>query len=132
MEEYKKKRQDFKGKAHRDEGEDELPSDMIEGRNAVTEALRSGRTIDRVFIAEGDTDKALGRLAAMAKEAGAIVKTADRRKLDAMSQPGAHQGIIAYAAAHDYSTVEEILAANELAEEAAAAVGELLLIPNRH
>lgn len=111
MEEYKKKRQDFKGKAHRDEGEDELPSDMIEGRNAVTEALRSGRTIDRVFIAEGDTDKALGRLAAMAKEAGAIVKTADRRKLDAMSQSGAHQGIIAYAAAHDYSTVEEILAA---------------------
>jgi len=82
---------------------------MIEGRNAVTEAIKSGRALDRVFIAEGDTDKALSRLAGMAREAGAVVKTADRRKLDSMSATGAHQGIIAFAAAHSYATVEEIL-----------------------
>ena len=87
----------------------EAPEGLIEGRNAVTEALRSGRTIDHVFIAEGDTDKGLSRIAGMAREAGAVVKTADRRKLDAMSPTGAHQGVIAFAAAHDYATVEEIL-----------------------
>ena len=113
MEEYRKKeKKNFKGNFHKEETE-ELSSDLIEGRNAVTEALRSGRTIDRVFIAEGDTDKALSRLAGMAREAGAVVKTADRRKLDAMSQSGAHQGIIAFAAAHDYSSVDEILAVAE-------------------
>ena len=87
----------------------EAPEGLIEERNAVTEALRSGRTIDHVFIAEGDTDKGLSRIAGMAREAGAVVKTADRRKLDAMSPTGAHQGVIACAAAHDYATVEEIL-----------------------
>ena len=87
----------------------EAPEGLIEGRNAVTEALRSGRTIDHVFIAEGDTDKGLSRIAGMAREAGAVVKTADRRKLDAMSPTGAHQGVIAFAAAHDYATVEDIL-----------------------
>ena len=87
----------------------EIPEGLIEGRNAVTEALRSGRTIDHVFIAEGDTDKSLSRIAGMAREAGAVVKTADRRKLDAMSPTGAHQGVIAFAAAHDYATVEDIL-----------------------
>ena len=50
--------------------QESLPEDMIEGRNAVTEALRSGRTINKVFLADGDTDRALGRLAAMAKESG--------------------------------------------------------------
>ena len=88
----------------------EPPEGLIEGRNAVLEALRSGRTIDHVFLAEGDTDRALSRLAGMAREAGAVVKTADRRKLDAMSPTGAHQGVIAFAAAHAYSTVDEMLA----------------------
>ena len=62
----------------------ELAEDMIEGRNALTEALRSGRTIDKVFVAAGETDKALARLSAMAKEAGAVVVATDRRKLDQM------------------------------------------------
>ncbi|MBQ1280866.1 MAG: 23S rRNA (guanosine(2251)-2'-O)-methyltransferase RlmB [Oscillospiraceae bacterium] len=96
----------------------DIPEGLIEGRNAVTEALKSGRTIDHVFIAEGDTDKGLSRLAGMAREAGAVVKTADRRKLDAMSPTGAHQGVIAFAAAHDYATVEQILeTARERGEE---------------
>lgn len=86
-----------------------LSEDMIEGRNAVTEALRSGRTINKVFLADGDTDKALGRLAAMAREAGAVVVRIDRRKLNDMSPTGAHQGIMASVAAHEYASIEDIL-----------------------
>ena len=82
---------------------------MIEGRNALTEALKSGRTIDKVFVAAGETDKALARLTAQAKEAGAVVVSTDRRKLDQMSPTGAHQGIMAQVAAKEYATVEEIL-----------------------
>ena len=82
---------------------------LIEGRNAVTEALRSGRTIDKVYVAAGETDRALSRLAAQAKEAGAVVVTVDRRKLSSMSQTGAHQGIMAVTAAHEYASVDDIL-----------------------
>lgn len=97
---------------------EELPEGMIEGRNAVIEAIRSGRTINKVFLADGDTDKALGRLAAMAKEAGAVVVRIDRRKLNEMSPTGAHQGIIAAVAAHEYVTVDDLLAAAESRGEA--------------
>ncbi len=87
---------------------------QLEGRNALQEALRAGRTIDKVFIAAGDTDRALQRLAAEAKDAGAVVVPVDRRKLDQMSFTRAHQGVIALAAAHEYATIDDIL------EEAAA------------
>ena len=90
---------------------DEAASEgLIEGRNAITEALKSGRAINKVFLADGDVDKSLGRLAAQAKDAGAVVVRIDRRKLNEMSPTGAHQGIIASVAAHEYSTIEEILA----------------------
>ncbi len=82
---------------------------MLEGRNAVTEALKAGRTIDKVFIASGDTDSTLRYITSLAKKAGAVVTHCDRRKLDSMSQTGAHQGVIAMAAARDYCTVTEIL-----------------------
>ena len=94
---------------------------QLEGRNALQEALRAGRTIDKVFIAEGDTDKGLQRLAAQAKEAGAVVVPVDRRKLDMMSFTHAHQGVITLAAAHEYATIDEIL-------EEAAARGQAPLI----
>ena len=101
----------------REAAQESLPEDMIEGRNAVTEALRSGRTINKVFLADGDTDHALGRLAAMAKESGAVVVRVDRRKLNDMSPTGAHQGIMAAVAAHDYATVDDMLnAAQEKGE----------------
>lgn len=89
----------------------DINEDIIEGRNAITEALRSGRTVNKVFLADGDTDRALGRLAAMAKDSGAVVVRIDRRRLNEMSQTGAHQGIIASVAAHEYATVSDILAA---------------------
>ena len=94
---------------------------QLEGRNALQEALKSGRTIDKVFVAAGDTDRGLQRLAAQAKEAGAVVVPVDRRKLDAMSTTRAHQGIIALAAAHVYYTIDDIL-------EEAASRGENALI----
>jgi len=81
----------------------------LEGRNAVTEALRAGRTIDKVFVADGDIDAGLQRLVAQAKEAGAVVVPVDRRKLDMMSTTHSHQGIIAQAAAHTYYTIDDIL-----------------------
>ncbi len=102
----------------RNERNEALSEGMIEGRNAVTEALRSGRTINKVFLADGDTDKSLGRLAAMAKEAGAVVVRIDRRKLNDMSPTGAHQGIIASVAAHEYASVEDILRAAQEKGEA--------------
>lgn len=86
---------------------------QIEGRNALTEALRSGRTIDKVFIASGDIDRGLQRLAAEAKEAGAVVVPVERRKLDAMSTTHSHQGVIALVAARDYYTIDELLAEAE-------------------
>ena len=94
---------------------------QLEGRNAITEALKNGRTIDKVFVADGDTDRGLQRLAAQAKEAGAVGVPVDRRKLDAMSTTRAHQGIIALAAAHEYATIDDIL-------EEAASRGEAPLI----
>ena len=94
---------------------------QLEGRNALTEALRSGRTIDKVFIASGETDRALQKLAADAKAAGAVVVPVDRRKLDAMSVTRAHQGVIALAAAREYFSIDDIL-------ETAAERGECPLI----
>jgi 23S rRNA (guanosine2251-2'-O)-methyltransferase len=88
---------------------DDRGENIIEGRNAVTEALKAGRVIDKVYIVAGETDSTLNHIATLAKEAGTVVSYADRRKLNTMSVTGVHQGVIAVAAAHDYSTVEEIL-----------------------
>ena len=82
---------------------------MIEGRNAVIEALRAGTAIDKIYLAKGETDKTLGHIASKARAAGIVVVEADRRKLDAMSRTHAHQGVIALAAVREYVTVESIL-----------------------
>ena len=87
--------------------------DLIEGRNAVTEALRAGRAIDKIYIAKGEVDKTLGHIASKARDMGVVVVEADRRKLDAMSVTHAHQGVVALAAVRDYCTVEDILAIAE-------------------
>lgn len=82
---------------------------IIEGRNAVVEALRAGVTIDKVYIARGETDAALGHIASTARSKGVVVVEADRRKLDYMSRTHAHQGVIAMAAVREYASVEDIL-----------------------
>ena len=94
---------------------------IIEGRNAVIEALRSGTAIDKIYLAKGETDKTLGHIASTARAAGIVVVDADKRKLDNMSRTHAHQGVIALVAAHDYYTIDDIL-------EEAASRGENALI----
>ena len=84
--------------------------DLIEGRNAVTEALRAGRSIDKIYIAKGEVDKTLGHIASKARSQGVVVVETDRRKLDAMSVTHAHQGVIALAAVREYCSVADILA----------------------
>lgn len=82
---------------------------VIEGRNAVIEALRAGTAIDKIYLQRGDTDRTLGHIASRARAAGVVVVEADRRKLDAMSRTHAHQGVIALAAVREYASVESIL-----------------------
>ena len=83
--------------------------DIIEGRNSVTEALRAGRSIDKIYIAKGDVDKTLGHIASTARAAGVVVVETDRRKLDQMSRTHAHQGVIALAAVREYCSIQDIL-----------------------
>ena len=94
---------------------------VIEGRNAVIEALRSGVTMDKIYILKGETDKTLGHIASKARAAGIVVVDADKRKLDNMSRTHSHQGVIALAAVREYVSVESIL-------EAAAEKGEKPLL----
>ena len=86
---------------------------VIEGRNAVIEALRAGVQIDKIYLMKGETDKTLGHIASKARAAGIVVVDADRRKLDNMSRTHAHQGVIALAAVREYVSVESILQAAE-------------------
>ena len=98
-----------------------IPDGMIEGRNAVIEALRTETAIDKIYIAKGETDKTLGHIASKARDRGIVVVEADRRKLDHMSRTHAHQGVIALAAVREYVSVQSIL-------EAAAEKGEAPLL----
>ena len=82
---------------------------IIEGRNAVTEALRAGTNIDKIFIMKGEVDAALGHIASAARQKGIVVADADKNKLDKMSRTHGHQGVIAVAAVREYVSVEDIL-----------------------
>ena len=96
-----------------DERKDQLTAEadgLIEGRNAVIEALRTEASIDKIFIQKGEVDKTLGHIASNARAAGIVVVEADRRKLDGMSRTHAHQGVIALAAVREYVSVDDILA----------------------
>ena len=95
-----------------DERKDRLTAEadgLIEGRNAVIEALRTEASIDKIFIQKGEVDKTLGHIASKARAAGIVVVEADRRKLDGMSRTHSHQGVIAVAAAREYASVDDIL-----------------------
>lgn len=86
---------------------------LIIGRNAVIELLKSGREIENILIAKGEREGSINRIISMAREKGVVVKNVDRKKLDFMCANGNHQGVAANVPAHNYSTVDEIL---ELAE----------------
>lgn len=101
----------------REKPEEEPEESYLEGRNAVTEALKAGRTLNKLFVASGDIDAGLRRIVAQARDAGAVIVEVDRRKLDSMSATGAHQGVMALAAVKEYCTVQDILdAAREKGE----------------
>ncbi len=101
-------------------------SRQIEGRNAVIEAFRSGKTIDRVLIQDGCQDGPIQTIKREAKKNDTIIDFVAKERLDQLSETGRHQGVIAYAAAYKYAEVEDIL-------EAARAKGEapfLFLLDN--
>ncbi len=88
--------------------EEERETTLYEGRNAVMELLRAGRTVDKLFVTP-DQNGRMADIIALAKKSGAVVTQVDRRKLDAMSETGVHQGVIAQAAAHEYVSIDDIL-----------------------
>ena len=81
----------------------------IEGRNAVLEAFRSGKTIDKLFVQDGCKDGPILSITREARKHDTLIKYVPRERLDQLSETGKHQGVIAYAAAYEYAEVEDIL-----------------------
>lgn len=93
-------------------------SEQIEGRNAVLEAFRSGKCVDKPFILDGCQDGPVRTIAREARKTDTIINYVSKERLDQLSETHAHQGVIAQVAAYDYSTVDEILARAEEKGEA--------------
>ena len=83
---------------------------LVIGRNAVTELLKSGREVENVMIAKGEREGSINRIIALCKEKKIVIKNVDRRKLDALCAGANHQGVAANVPAHEYVSVEDILA----------------------
>lgn len=88
-------------------------SEQIEGRNAVLEAFRSGKCVDKLFILDGCQDGPVRTIAREARKKDTIINYVSKERLDQLSETHAHQGVIALVAAYEYSTVEDILAKAE-------------------
>ena len=88
--------------------------DLIIGRNAVAEALKSGRAIDTLLVSKGDRAGSIGQILAKCRSLGIVIKEVDRKKLDMLCNSSSHQGVAAYAASHEYASLDDIFA---LAEE---------------
>ena len=86
----------------------ETPENLIVGRNAVREALRAGRDMEKLLVSRGEATGSLREILALAREKGVVVQEVDRRRLDEMAEN--HQGVAALASMYAYSTLEEILA----------------------
>lgn len=102
---------------HREEPR-ELPDDVLVGRNAVTEALKSGRGINKLWIASGDREGSVAEIAALAKERGIVVQYVERAKIEALAGGHRHQGVLAYVAPVPYAELDDILKAAEEKGEA--------------
>lgn len=96
----------------------ELPDDVLVGRNAVTEALKSGRGINKLWIASGDREGSVAEIAALAKERRIVVQYVERAKIEALAGGHRHQGVLAYVAPVPYAELEDILKAAEVKGEA--------------
>ncbi len=86
-----------------------MNDDKIVGRNPVIEGLKSGREIDKILVAKGAVEGSIKKIMAMAKERGIPVQQVERQKLNELSSSEGHQGVVAFAAAHDYVPLEDIL-----------------------
>ncbi len=84
-------------------------NNQIEGRNPVTEAIKSGRSIDKIYVQSGEKHGSIRKIIALAREKKIVINEVERQKLDKMSETKSHQGVIAFAAAKEYSTIEEII-----------------------
>ena len=91
---------------------------VIEGRNAVIEAYRAGKTIDKLFVLEHCKEGSMNTVIREAKKHDTIINYVKKERLDQMSETGKHQGVIAYAAAYDYASVDDILEKAEQKGEA--------------
>lgn len=96
----------------------ELPDDVLVGRNAVTEALKSGRGINKLLIASGDREGPVAEIAALAKERGIVVQYVERAKIESLAGGHRHQGVLAYVAPVPYAELDDILKAAEEKGEA--------------
>ncbi len=90
-----------------------VPEGVVFGRNGVRELLKTGRSVDKIFVRRGDREGSINVILAEAAERGIPVIEVEREKLDRMSGSGSHQGVVALAASKDYCTVEDILAIAE-------------------
>ena len=104
------------GRGRKYEAEDN--GSRIEGRNAVREALRAGKTVERLYVQEGLKDEAVQSIVREAQKRNIQVRFVAKARLDEMSETGSHQGIAASVSAYEYGTVEEMLAAAEAKGEA--------------
>ena len=90
--------------------EEAVNNNRLEGRNAIIEAIRAGRTIDKVYIQDGLRDNAISNIISKLKGTGASISFVKKQRLDSMSETGHHQGIIAQTTAYNYSEIEDIFA----------------------
>ncbi len=102
-EEYKK------NKENKDNKEKTIREDLIEGRNSVSEALKSDRTIEYLLIAKGNVEGSIKKIIQVAKDKKIVIKEVEKRKLDSMSETGSHQGVMAVVTPFKYSEIDDII-----------------------
>ena len=90
------------------DGKEELANNRLEGRNSILEAIRAGRTIDKIYIQDGLRDNAISQIISKVKGTGAVISFVKKQRLDEMSETGHHQGVIAQTSAYEYSDIEDI------------------------
>lgn len=86
-----------------------MNDNLVVGRNAVIELIKSGREIENILIAKGEREGSVSKIIALAKEKGIVIKNVDKKKLDFISANANHQGVAANVPAHEYSSVDDIL-----------------------
>lgn len=94
---------------YKSSSDNEPNENIIEGRNPVIEVLKSGRTVEKLFISKGTVEGSLKMIISMAKDMGIVISEVDRKKLDDMSTTHSHQGVIALVSPYVYSSIDEIL-----------------------